>query len=70
MRRELDAALLRLAEFPNLGHLREELTDRPYRFWRVHSYMIIYRTDVSPPKVARVLHGARDIARELRRPER
>lgn len=70
VRREIDAALVRLAEFPQLGHIREDLTDRPYRFWKVYSYLITYRTDTDPPKVVRVLHGARDVARELRRPER
>jgi plasmid stabilization system protein ParE len=50
--------------------LREDLTDRPYRFWKVYSYLIIYRADTSPPRIVRVLHGARDVARELRRPER
>jgi antitoxin ParD1/3/4/toxin ParE1/3/4 len=43
-----------------MGHLREDLADEALRFWRVYSYMIIYRPDSQPLEIVRVLHGARD----------
>lgn len=54
----------RLAERPGMGHLREDLADEKLRFWPVYSYLIIYRADVRPIQVVRVLHGSRD-ARSL-----
>lgn len=46
---------------PGLGHLREDLTDEPLRFWPVHSYLIIYRPGRTPLQIVRVLSGYRDI---------
>jgi len=40
VRGELRAAMQRLARFPHIGHLREDLTDEPLRFWSVYSYLI------------------------------
>lgn len=62
---ELRAAMRRLAEMPQIGHLREDLADEPLRFWPVHSYLIIYRPDRRPLEVVRVLSGYRDIAELL-----
>ena len=56
----------RIAARPGLGHLREDLTDEPLRFLPVWSYLVIYRL-TDPVEVVRVVHGARDVARELRR---
>jgi hypothetical protein len=55
-------AFRKLADMPGMGHLREELTDEPFRFWAVGSYLIIYRPDTDPVEILRVLHGSRDIA--------
>jgi antitoxin ParD1/3/4/toxin ParE1/3/4 len=52
----------RLAEMPEMGHLREDLAEEPLRFWPVYSYLIIYRPDRNPLEVVRVLSGYRDIA--------
>ena len=41
--REFHAAFRTLADSPGQGHLREDLTDKPFRFWRVRSYLIVYR---------------------------
>ncbi|HKQ49574.1 MAG TPA: type II toxin-antitoxin system RelE/ParE family toxin [Phycisphaerae bacterium] len=63
-RRVLDAlheAMMRLAEMPDLGHLRDDLTDEPFRFWSVFSFLIIYRPETDPLQIVRVLHGARDL---------
>lgn len=56
-----DAELERLARNPELGSWLRDLTDRPFRFWSVYPYLIIYRIGESSIEVARVLHGARDI---------
>ena len=62
---ELKAAMHRLAEMPLLGHLRQDLTAEPLRFWQVYSFLIIYRPAKSPLEVVRVLHAARDVRRLL-----
>ena len=54
-------ALDNLAEYPELGHLREDLTDRPVKFWPFKwHYLIIYKP-TSPLEIVRVLSGFRDI---------
>lgn len=58
---ELHEAMGKLAENSGIGHLRTDLADEALRFWRVHSYLVVYRPDSSPLQVVRVLHGARDI---------
>jgi plasmid stabilization system protein ParE len=55
------SAFRKLAEFPGLGHFREDVLDRRYRFWAVHSYLVAYRWDVTPIQVIAVVHGARDL---------
>ena len=57
----------RLAAFPNIGHLRTDLTDEPLRFWCVYSYLIVYRPEQRPLEVIAVVHGARDVEKVLRR---
>jgi antitoxin ParD1/3/4/toxin ParE1/3/4 len=51
----------KLAEMPEMGHLRRDLSDEPFRFWSVYSYLIIYKPESRPLQVVRVLHGARDV---------
>lgn len=50
-----------LADYPNIGHVREDLTDEPYRFISVYDYLIVYDPTKSPVVVLRVLHGRRDV---------
>ena len=57
-------AMRRIAATPGLGPLREDLTDEPLRFFPVWSYLVIHRL-TDPVEVVRVIHGARDVAREL-----
>ena len=59
--RKLRESMVQLAGTPWMGHLREDLTDEPIRFWPVYSYLIIYRPETRPLQVLRVLHGARDV---------
>ena len=65
VRQELHNAIHSLVDTPGKGHLREDLTDKAVRFWRVRSYLIVYRPDTDPLEIVAVLHGARDIPRLL-----
>jgi plasmid stabilization system protein ParE len=47
---------------PGLGHIREDLTDEPVKFWAVFPYLIIYNPTAYPIEIVRVLHGKRDLA--------
>jgi plasmid stabilization system protein ParE len=51
----------KLGDIPGLGHYREELLNKSCRFWRVWSYLIVYRWEVSPIEIIAVVHGARDL---------
>ena len=54
-----------LAEGPLHGHLREDLTKRPVRFWalpRYRNYIIVYEPSAKPLLVIRILHGARNVS--------
>ena len=54
-------AMDKLAENPHMGHLREDLTDLPVKFWTFKwHYLIIYKP-ISPVVIVRVLSGYRDI---------
>ena len=61
IRDELFDAMRMLAQTPGMGHFRSDLVEEPLRFWHVHSYLIIYRSERQPIEIVRVLHGARDV---------
>jgi antitoxin ParD1/3/4/toxin ParE1/3/4 len=61
VRTQLRAAMAKLAAFPHMGHLREDVADEPLRFWSVFSYLIVYRPETRPLQIVRVVHGARDL---------
>ena len=63
---EIYQAIYKLAEFPGMGHLREDLIDEPLRFWGIYRYLIIYRGAAQPIEIVRVLSSYRDISRRLR----
>jgi toxin ParE1/3/4 len=50
-----------LAENPGIGHIREDLTPDPFRFWSIGAYLIIYTVEADCVEVLRVVHGARDV---------
>ena len=57
----LFSAMDHLADHPELGHLREDLTDKHVKFWPFKwHYLIIYKP-TSPIEIVRVLSGFRDI---------
>ncbi len=59
-------AVGKLAERPGIGHMREDLTDRPLKFWSVYSYLVVYDPESRPLTIVAVLHGARDVAQLLK----
>lgn len=60
-------AVRKLAERPGMGHKREDLTDRPLRFWTaMRRYTIVYRGDDAPIEIIHIIGPGRDIARLLR----
>lgn len=62
---KLRDAMRGIASMPGIGHLRKDLADEPLRFVAVWSYLVVYRV-ASPVEIVRVVHGARDVAREFR----
>src|SRR5580700_10719235 len=59
-------ACQRIADRPDLGHFRRDLTDKPVRFFAVRgTYLIVHDPASEPLEVLRVLHGARDVSRHL-----
>jgi len=63
-----EAAFAMLGAMPEMGHSRQDLTDRPLKFWNVFSYLIVYEPSTNPPTIVAVLHGARDVEQVLKRP--
>lgn len=58
-------AMDKLADNPLLGHLRQDLTDHPVRFWTFkRHYSVIYKPS-EPIEIVRILSGFRDIANLL-----
>ena len=53
----------RLADFPGLGHTREELRNDSLRVIAVYNYLVVYDPTTKPLKILRVVHGARDLRR-------
>ena len=62
----LEAAFRHLAEMPEMGHTRADLTVRPVKFWSVYSYLVVYDPAGAPLTVVAVLHGARDVENILK----
>ena len=58
---EIREAIKVLAERPEIGHFRRDLTDRHVKFWTVDHYMIVYDPATHPVQIIRVFHGSRDI---------
>ena len=61
---DLFRAFAQLVDTPGIGHRRPDLTTRDVLFWRVHSYLIVYR-DSNPLRIVRVVHGRRDVEKLL-----
>jgi plasmid stabilization system protein ParE len=57
---EIQEAIRSLVPFPQLGHIRSDLTSRPLRFRLVRDLLIAYAPDEKPLLVVAVLHGRRN----------
>ena len=55
-----------LGNNPEIGHVREDLTRQPVKFWNVYSYLVVYDAASAPLTVIAVLHGARSVDRILK----
>ena len=58
---ELFEAMELLATRPEMGHVRSDLAPEVLRFWRVYTYLIVYRPTTRPLEIVRVLSGYRDL---------
>lgn len=58
----LEDAFGLLASRPGIGHVRQDLTERPVKFWSVYSYLVVYDPAGDPLTIVAVLHGARNVA--------
>ena len=59
--KDIRAGMLLIGTDPGVGHLREDITDRPLKFWPVYSYLIVYDPETKPAQIIRILHGMRDV---------
>ena len=60
--KEIHEAIVMLAQNPELGHVRKDLTSKSVRFWPIYSYLIIYNPSTNPLEIVRILSGYRDLA--------
>ena len=54
-----------LADGPLRGHIREDLTKLPLRFWTLQpypNYIIVYDPETHPLQIIRILQGARNVS--------
>lgn len=61
LRSEIYRAFQTLGQSPGIGHYREEVLDRRYRFWNFYSYVVCYVWESRPIQIVAVVHGARDL---------
>ena len=63
---ELFKGFYKLAEIPNSGHRRADLTSRSVLFYKIFSYLVIYQPGTTPLQILSVLHGKRNVSRILK----
>jgi plasmid stabilization system protein ParE len=59
-----------LAEGPLRGHVREDLTNLPLRFWTIQrypNYIVVYDPQSCPLEITRILQGMRNLRAILAR---
>lgn len=54
-------AFAKIADFPQIGHSRLDLTEKELKFWHIKSYLIVYNIDENDINIVRVLNGYMDI---------
>ena len=57
---DIYAAMDKVAATPGLGHLRDDITTLPVKFYRVHRYLIVYKPS-KPVGIIRIIHSSRDV---------
>jgi plasmid stabilization system protein ParE len=62
LRFELYKGFQRLGRSPGIGHYREDLLDRRYRFRNFYSYVACYEWEPKPARIVAAGHGARHLA--------
>jgi len=64
LRNSIRQAAERIGRHPDVGRLRPEVTVKSYRFLPLTGfpYVIVYDPRRTPPLIARILHGARDLS--------
>jgi plasmid stabilization system protein ParE len=63
---DLFRGFYKLADIPNSGHRRADLTSKQVLFYRIFSYLVIHKPGSKPLQILGVLHGKRNVARILR----
>ncbi|MFY9589217.1 type II toxin-antitoxin system RelE/ParE family toxin [Rickettsia endosymbiont of Halotydeus destructor] len=58
---QFEQAFFKLVTNPNIGSKREDLTNKPVRFWIVYSYYIIYDPTTNPLQILRIISSYRNI---------
>jgi antitoxin ParD1/3/4 len=64
--REFYALFESLAQLPNRGHQRRDLTNRQVLFFPLYSFLVVYRPDTRPIRIMAVLRGRRNVKRILK----
>jgi plasmid stabilization system protein ParE len=62
----LEEAFELIADNPEIGHVRADLTNRAVKFWSVFSYLVVYDPASDPLTIITVVHGARDVEQLLK----
>ena len=62
---DLQQAIRELVRFPEKGHRRDDVHDKTLRFWKIYSYLVAFRHDDQSLTVVRVIHGSRNLGRQL-----
>ena len=67
LRDTVDAASRLIGARPEIGRFRPELTSARFRFWSLTGfpYLLVYEASVGPPRIARIVHTARDLPKVL-----
>ena len=59
--RKLQEEFHKLAKTPGLGHLREDITEKGLKFWRVFDFLVVYVPDTNPLQIVTIIHGRREL---------
>ena len=63
--KDIRKTIVQIGTNPGIWHVREDLTDRPLKFWPIYSYLIVYDPASKPVQIVRILHGKRDVEQIL-----